>query len=175
MGAVTPPSRTCNRPHLQVPNEINEHIRQLGRTARRAFTTRRSRVIPICERATASESTGRLAFGIDTVSAGNPFVPDTPKRPQVAFVAHRTRERALGDRRATHRRRGRYMLPHAYSLCILSLTPAFASCPPPPMTPCKMPNTTSPRPTPGATPTSRPLCGSCVRTARGTASRPTYP
>ena len=50
MGAVTPPSRTNNRPQLRVPDKIYEHTRKLGKTARCAFTTRRSRVIPICKR-----------------------------------------------------------------------------------------------------------------------------
>ena len=51
MEAFTPPSRTSNRPQLRVPDKIYEHTRKLGRTVLCPFTTRRSRVIPICERA----------------------------------------------------------------------------------------------------------------------------
>ena len=79
MGAFTPPSRTSNRPQLRVPDKIYEHTRKLGRTVLCPFTTRRSRVIPIRERAGGiRRRTPRRSM--------IPSVSDDPPRP----VFHRT-------------------------------------------------------------------------------------
>ena len=51
MEAVTPPSRTSNRPHLLVPDRIYEHNQEARQDSPLRVTTRRSRVIPIRERA----------------------------------------------------------------------------------------------------------------------------